>query len=183
MTDNPINSVNTIELIPLNFMDGFTRQEAIALTQTTSSRLAYLDRTGIVVPEKYGNHKKPTVIYSWEQILEIRAINDLRQQTSLQMVRKIVEFLDKHGLDPSLRDKHLVVANDEVFLVLPDWSDMPQVMKVAGRSNQGIGQMVLVVLPPLSDVIRDVWQAAQESDVVDFASFKRRAKASPAQAS
>jgi hypothetical protein len=26
-------------------MDGFTRQETLALTQTTSSRLAYLDRT------------------------------------------------------------------------------------------------------------------------------------------
>ena len=56
-------------------MEGFTRQETLALTKTTSSRLAYLDRTEVVIPEKYGNSKKPTVIYSWNQVLEIRAIN------------------------------------------------------------------------------------------------------------
>ncbi|HEY9888042.1 MAG TPA: hypothetical protein V6D02_06550, partial [Candidatus Obscuribacterales bacterium] len=87
-------------------MEGFTRQETLALTQTTSSRLAYLDRTQVVVPEKYGNPKKPTVIYSWEQVLEIRAIASLRKQISLQMVRKLVNFLDEHGLDPTLHDKH-----------------------------------------------------------------------------
>lgn len=112
-------------------MDGFTRQEALALTQTTSSRLAYLDRTSVVVPQKFGNSKKPTVIYTWEQLLEIRAIADLRKQISLQMVRKLVSFLDENGLDPTLHDKPLVATPNEVFLVLPDWSDMPQVMKVA----------------------------------------------------
>lgn len=166
-----------------SLMDGFTRQEAIALTQTTSSRLAYLDRTGIVVPQKFGNPKKPTVIYTWEQVLEVRAIHDLRQQTSLQMVRKIVEFLDEHGLDPKLHDKHLVVAHDEVFLVMPDWSDLPQVMKVGDRNNQGVGQMVMLVLPPLTHIIDDVWAAAQASDVVNFDSFKQRAKAQPRRAS
>ena len=45
-------------------MEGFTRQEAIALTRTTSSRLAYLDRVKVVVPQKFGNSKKPVVIYS-----------------------------------------------------------------------------------------------------------------------
>lgn len=155
----------------------------MALTQTTSSRLAYLDRTRVVAPQKYGNPKKPTVIYSWEQVLEVRAISDLRHKTSLQMVRKIVKFLDANGLDPKLRDKHLVVANDEVYLVMPDWSNMPTVMKVADRENRGLGQLVLLVLPPLSNVIKEVWEAAKQSEIIDFESFKRRAKAMPSEAS
>jgi DNA-binding transcriptional MerR regulator len=160
----------------LNFMDGFTRQETIALTKTTSSRLAYLDRTGVIEPEKYGNSKKPTVIYSWEQVLEIKAINDLRQKVSLQTVRKIVEYFDKNGFDTSFRDKHLVVVNDEVVWIMPDWSDMPRVMKVADKKNKNLGQYVLVVLPQISDVIKEIWKTAQKSKVINFESFKQRAK-------
>jgi hypothetical protein len=163
-------------------MEGFTRQETIALTKTTSSRLAYLDRTEVVVPEKYGNSKKPTVIYSWEQVLEIRAINDLRQKISLQTVRKIVGFLDERGFDTSFRDKHIVVVNDEVLWVMSDWSDMPHVMKVADKKNKGLGQFVLIVLPLISDVIKAVWETAKKSKVIDFDSFKRRAKAEPKKA-
>jgi len=163
-------------------MEGFTRQETLALTQTTSSRLAYLDRTNVIVPEKYGNPRKPTVIYSWEQVLEIRTIANLRKQISLQMVRKLVKFLDEHGLDTTLHDKHLVATPKEVFLVSPDWADMPHIMKVADRDGDGLGQLVLLVLPPLKDVIQDIWQAAEASKIVDFESFKQRAKTTPAQA-
>lgn len=163
-------------------MDGFTRQETLALTQTTSSRLAYLDRTNVVVPQKYGNPKKPTVIYTWEQLLEIRTIANLRKQISLQMVRKLVKFLDEHGLDTTLHDKPLVATPNEVFLVMPDWSDMPQVMKVADRTGEGMGQLVLLVLPPLNTVIGEIWDAARQSNVITFESFKQRAKAMPAQA-
>jgi hypothetical protein len=164
-------------------MDGFTRQETLALTQTTSSRLAYLDRTRVIVPQKYGNPKKPTVIYSWEQMLEIRAIANLRKQISLQMVRKLVKFLDQHGLDTTLHNKHLVATSDEVFLVSSDFSEMPQIMKVADRQGEGLGQLVLLVLPPLNTVIHDIWHAAEQSQMIDFESFKRRAKTTPAQAS
>lgn len=163
-------------------MEGFTRQETLALTQTTSSRLAYLDRTGIIVPQKYGNPKKPTVIYSWEQVLEVRTIAHLRKQISLQMVRQLVIYLDQHGLDTTLHDKHLVTTANEVFWVSPDWSDMPQIMKVADREGDGLGQLVLLVLPPLNTVIQEIWQAAETSNVVDFDSFKQRAKTIPAQA-
>jgi hypothetical protein len=137
----------------------------------------------VIVPQKYGNPKKPTVIYSWEQVLEIRAIANLRKQISLQMVRKLVAFLDEHGLDPTLHDKHLVTTPSEVFLVAPDWSDMPRVMKVADREGEGLGQLMLMVLPPLNTVIQDIWSAAETSQIIDFESFKQRAKTTPAQAS
>lgn len=160
-------------------MEGFTRTETLALTGTTSNRLSYLDRTDVVVPQKYGNPKKPTVIYTWEQVLEIRAISHLRQKISLQTVRKIIQFLQKSGFDDCLRDKHLVVVNEEVYWVMGDWSDMPQVMKVADKKNKYKGQFVLIIIPQLACVIQDVWKEAKKSNIVDFESFKQRAKAKP----
>ncbi len=160
-------------------MEGFTRQETLALTKTTSNRLSYLDRTGVVVPEKYGNPKKPTVIYTWEQVLEIRAISHLRQKISLQTVRKIIQFLTESGFEDCLRDKHLVVVNDEVYWVMGDWSDMPQVMKVADKHNKYKGQFVLIIIPQLDAVIQDIWKEAKKSGIVDFDSFQQRAKAKP----
>lgn len=160
-------------------MDGFTRQETIALTKTTSSRLAYLDRVGIVEPEKYGNTKKPTVIYSWAQVLEIRAINNLREKVSLQTIKEMIQYIHKNSFEPSLRDKRLVAINGEILWLLPDWSDMPRVMTLASKKSKGLGQFVLVVLPAIEDLIKAVWETAEKSKVIDFESFKRRAKEKP----
>lgn len=163
-------------------MDGFTRQETIALTKTTSSRLAYLDRVGLVEPEKYGNTKKPTVIYSWAQVLEIRAINNLREKVSLKTIKEMIQYLNKNRFEPSLRDKHLVAINGEIYWLMPDWSDMPRVMTVASKKSKDLGQLVLVVLPAIEDLIKAVWETAQKSEVIDFESFKRRAKDKPSEA-
>ncbi|NER81701.1 MAG: hypothetical protein F6K42_19495 [Leptolyngbya sp. SIO1D8] len=65
---------------------------------------------------------------------------------------------------------------------MSDWSDMPKIMKVADRNNEGVGQLVMLVLPPLNTVIQDIWDTAQTSNLVHFESFKQRAKATPAQA-
>lgn len=167
-------------------MIGFTRKEAMQLTGCTSSRLAYLEKVGLIVPYRYGTSGgRPTVIFSWEQLLEIRAIRNLRQEdVSLQTVRKIIEFLDKSGYDNSLRNKQLVVVGDEVFWIEQDWSDfgdnLPTALKVAGKKDKGVGQYVLLVIPPLIDLVNDIWEAAKDSKVIDFQSFKQRAKVVPA---
>jgi DNA-binding transcriptional MerR regulator len=165
----------------MSVIEGFTRRETLELTGTTSNRLQYLERSGLVIPKRIGKSRKPTVIYSWEQVLEIRAIKHLRQEISLQTVRKIINFLDKSGFDDSLRDKQLIVIDDEVFWVQQDWNDfpekMPSTLKVAGNKGQDVGQYVLLVIPPLSEIVNEVWEAAEKSQVVDFESFKQRAKA------
>jgi DNA-binding transcriptional MerR regulator len=167
-------------------MIGFTRKETMQLTGCTSSRLAYLEKVGLIVPYRYGaSSGRPIVVFSWEQLLEIRAIRNLRQEEiSLQTVRKIIEFLDKSGYDNSLRNKQLVVVGDEVFWVEQDWSDfganMPTALKVADKKNKGVGQYVLLVIPPLIDLVNDIWEVAKDSKVIDFQSFQQRAKAVPA---
>lgn len=160
----------------MSLIDGFTRQETLALTGTTSNRLQYLERAELIRPKRIGTSKKPTVIYTWEQILEIRAIKNLRREVSLQTVRKIIDFLNKEGCDDSLRDKQLIIVNDEVFWVQNDWSDVPSVIKVASKKGKDIGQYVLFIIPTLIQVVKEVWEAAEKSRVIDFESFQQRAK-------
>lgn len=160
----------------MSLIQGFTRQETLALTGTTSNRLQYLERAGLVKPRRIGTSKKPTVIYTWEQILEIRAIRNLRQEVSLQTVIKIIDFLDKEGCDDSLRDKQLIVINDEVFWVRNDWLDVPSVIKVASKKGKDIGQYILFVIPTLIQVVQEVWEVAEKSNLIDFESFQKRAK-------
>ncbi|MBD1903754.1 hypothetical protein NDI44_26905 [Trichocoleus sp. DQ-A3] len=168
----------------MNQMSGFTRQETLHLAGCTSSRLAYLEKVSLVIPYRFGNNGRPTVVFSWEQLLEIRAIKNLRKDVSLQTVRKIIKFLDESGYDNSLSNKQLVVVCDEVFWIKPDWSDfsenMPTTVKVADKDNKEVGQYLLLVIPPLTDIVNDIWEAARRSEVVDFKSFEQRAKALPA---
>lgn len=167
----------------MSIIDGFTRQETIALAETTSNRLQYLEKKGLVIPHRIGKSSKPTVIYTWEQILEIRAISHLRQKqkVSLQTIRKIVKFLDESGFDDSLRNKKLVAIADSVFWVRSDWGDFPEklpsALKVAGNEGKDVGQYILLVVPTLSEIVNDIWKAAERSQIIDFESFKERAKA------
>ncbi|MEH2387301.1 MAG: MerR family transcriptional regulator [Nostoc sp.] len=168
----------------MNQMSGFTRQETMHLAGCTSSRLAYLEKVGLVIPYRFGINARPTVIFSWEQLLEIRAIRNLRKNISLQTVRKIIKFLDDSGYDNGLRDKQLVVIGEEVFWVKQDWSDfgenLPTAVKVADKSNKQVGQYVLLVIPSLIDIVNEIWEAARQSKVIDFKSFEQRAKVLPA---
>ena len=152
----------------------FTRQEVLALTKTSAWRLGYLAQTGIVVPTP-PDANSGQLAYTWEQVVEIRAINALRRNLSLQTIRKIVDFLRSSGFDAQLKDKHLVVLNDdagdEVGWIMPDWSEMPQVMKVTGKN---VGQFVMVAIPPLCHLIDDLWQTARISNVIELESFRQR---------
>ena len=82
-----------------------------------------------------------------------------------------------------MRDKQLVVVSEEVFWVKQDWSDfgenLPTAVKVAGKNNKQVGQYVLIVIPPLIDIVNEIWEAAKRSKVVNFNSFEKRAKALP----
>jgi DNA-binding transcriptional MerR regulator len=162
-------------------IEGFTRVETLALTETTSNRLQYLERAELIIPQRIGKSRKPTVLYTWEQVLEIRSIKHLRREISLQTVRRVVTFLNESGFDDTLRDKKLVVIDAEVFWIRQDWQDfsekMPLAVKVAGTGEKGIGQYSLLVIPALNEIVNEIWNAAKKSKVVDFESFRQRAKA------
>jgi len=155
-------------------MQHFTRRETVILTRTSSARLAYLARTGIVVPIAGTGKDVKQVYYTWKQILELRAIRHLRRQVSLQMIRKILAFLEGAGCDRLLHDKHLIIEDGAVNWVQPQANQEPQVVQVAAKANRHVGQLKLTTLPSLMNFADEVWETARCSKVIDFESFRQR---------
>lgn len=98
------------------------------------------------------------------------------------MIRRVIDFFEKCQFDKSLRDKQIVVVDDEVFWVERNWSDFGKqisVLKVADQHRKGIGQYTLIVIPALWDVVEEIWNVAEESTVINMEYFRRRAKDEP----
>jgi DNA-binding transcriptional MerR regulator len=146
-------------------VSGFTRQETLALTRIGSGRLSYLDRTGLVLPTKFGNSKHPKVVYSWQQVLEIKTIERLREKLSLQEIRKVLEFLKVKEHKPSFFAHSLVFVNSKLYLI-EDLKDFSLTVLEASGSNQG--QVIIHEVGPVGDVITELWKEAQKHHVLDF---------------
>jgi DNA-binding transcriptional MerR regulator len=155
-------------------MQHFTRRETVILTRTSSARLTYLAKTGIVVPIAGADNTAQKAYYTWEQILELRAIRHLRRQVSLQMIRKVLAFLEGTG-GGALHDKHLVIEDGVIHWVRSRGNTAPQVVQVAARADRHVGQLNLVTLPSLMNFADDVWETARSAKVIDFESFRQRA--------
>lgn len=156
-----------------------TRKEAMELTGATSNQLQYFERVNLIKPTRIlkERRKRPDVYYSWTQLLEIKAICKLRQETSLQTIRKILDFLEEYQINKSLRDKQIVVIDGEAFWVKLDWSDFGRqisALKVADKHNKGVGQYTLIVVPAFKDLEQEIWETAKQSKTIDIKSFTKR---------
>lgn len=164
----------------MTIIDKFTRKEVMELAGATSNQLQYLERSGLIVPTRiWEGKKKPEVYYNWEQVLEIRAIRSLRSTTSLQVIRKILEFFERYEIDKNLRSKQIVVINEEVFWVKSDWSDLGRqisALKVADKQGKGIGQYTMLIVPAFKDIVDEVWDIAEKSNIINLEDFKKKAK-------
>ena len=146
-------------------LHGFTRQETIVLTGISSSRLSYLDRTSLVTPRKIGNKKHPKVIYSWEQVLEIKTIERLRENLSLQEIRKVLSFLRERDYKTSFFQHSLVFVNSQLYLVEDAQEFGLTVLEASGKNK---GQVVIHEVGAVGDIITELWEEAQKHQVLDF---------------
>lgn len=146
-------------------INGFTRQETIALTGITSSRLSYLDRSNLVVPQKIGNRKHPKVVYTWKQVLEIKTIQRLRENLSLQEIRKVLHFLRERDYKTTFFEHSLVFVNSQLYLVENLQNFGLTVLEASGKNK---GQVIIREVGAVGDVISELWQEAQRHQVLDF---------------
>ncbi len=146
-------------------LHGFTRQETIALTGISSSRLSYLDRTSLVVPQKIGNRKHPKVIYSWKKVLEIKTIERLRENLSLQEIRKVLSFLRERDYKTTFFEHSLVFVNSQLYLVEDLQNFGLTVLEASGKNK---GQVIIREVGAVGDVISELWKEAQRHQVLDF---------------
>jgi DNA-binding transcriptional MerR regulator len=153
-----------------NVVTGFTRQEVADLCQINPSRLSYLDRAGVLSPQKFGNPKRPICVYSWTQLLELKAIFKLREEVSLQTIRQLVDFLESVGASKTLQDKEIIICGEEIYWHTEE--NLQKVLiqiksKIAHRHKFSPGQhaiMELVIIPDLNTLKGEIIEIGQKSD-------------------
>lgn len=146
-------------------LGGFTRQEVMRMTGAKPGNLSYLDRTKLVEPCKEGNPKRPTsVVYTVEQVLQIKIIERLRERLSLQEIRRVLKFLADRGYKPSLFNCNLFMIGNQVYLVENDCDLGIQVREASGKNK---GQIVIHDIGPIGDVIAELRKEGSEG-VIDF---------------
>jgi len=155
-------------------MEWFTRRHAVVLARSSPSRLKYLEKTGIVVPRRVRSDARAEVLYSWEQILEIRTIARLRQYLSFQTIRKIIQYFEDHGFDRSLRNKQLIIKNGTVTWVRADPSLSPAMVQLHGKRNSQVGQLVLPPLGLGEGQTQGGMQTSAVQNVISLQDFKQR---------
>ncbi len=140
-------------------MEGvFTRQQALDLTELSSGQLSRLDKSGIVKPTKLGgNGHRPTVLYSLNQILELRTIATLRKKLSMQEIKKVVEYLRKKNFEPTLLGKYLIFCNNKLYWFTADELG-EKVIELSGKNK---GQLVLKAVDPIGKAILNVQREAE----------------------
>lgn len=157
---------------------GFTRKEVMSLTGLKSGRLSYFDQTGLVQPEKIGGSKHPVVLYTWEQLLELRAIAKLRDKLSLQQIRQVIKFLRESGYEDGLYNKPLLFINSSLCLQTEkDELGNRLAMEVLGNHS---GQLVFDWIDPLGQLAEEIITEARSNPAIDFESFKKRTRSASA---
>lgn len=151
-------------------INGFTRKEVMTMTGVKPSNVNYFDSTGLVVPNRFGNPKRPLVVYSVEQVIQIKVIQRLREKLSLQEVRKILGFLAERNYTPSLFECQLVLFDGQLYMI----EDMEKFgLEVIEASRKNKGQVVIHEIGKIGDVLSELRSQAYESKVLDF---EKRAK-------
>jgi DNA-binding transcriptional MerR regulator len=153
---------------------GFTRKEVMALTGLKSGRLSYFDRTQLVQPEKIGDLKHPVVLYTWEQLLELRAIAKLGERLSLQQIRQVIKALQEQGHSKHLYDKPLLFINSSLCIETGRNELGERLLaEVLGKHS---GQLVFEWINPLRELIREMENEARSNPAIDFKKYQARAK-------
>ena len=154
-------------------ISGFTRKETMALTGVSSGKISYWDETKLVSPQKFGNPKKPEVIYSWQQVLKLKLINRLREKLSLQEIRKVLDFLDDRNYSPSIFECKIFMVNSEVYFIEDGEALMDVVTKASGKNR---GDVFLKELEPFKSILSSLREEAISNRVIDF---DKRIKGTP----
>lgn len=145
---------------------GFTRQETLRLTGITSNKLSYLERTGLVIPaSRTGHPKHPSVTYTFEQILQIKTIYRLREELSLQEIRKVLDYLERENYKPSLFEMGLLFFNSKLYWVKDENALHKKIIELTGKYR---GQIVMQKVDPIGDVFEELRQEAEKHHVWDF---------------
>jgi uncharacterized protein (DUF433 family) len=132
----------------------FSREQVRRLTGLTDKQLRYWDKTEFFSPqytdeERHGAYSR---IYSYRDVVGLRAIAEMRTQVSLQELRKVGEWLAHHYEDP-WSSLTFYVSGRSVFFDEPETGELVaggpgaqgamrvEMIRVANRVDAAIDQL------------------------------------------
>lgn len=139
---------------------GYTRQECIKFTGCSSSRLSYLERVGLIIPQRFGGNARPVVLFTLGQLVAVKVIKNLREEIPLAVVRAITEKLIDHDFGTG-ELKRLAVINESAVWVKDDLSDLGSHIKSFVKPN-GVTAMTVFVVPNLDEVAIDIMRLREK---------------------
>lgn len=136
----------------------FTETAATRLARVSKRQLRYWAETNLVRPSiasRIGPRTNPR-LYSFDDLLALLVVAQLREQFSLQHIRRVVKYLRVHGYERPLAELRFAIEADQIYFQHPDGS---------WESDRRPGQVVLshvIALEPLRQRIRDTATAPRE---------------------
>jgi len=143
----------------------FTINQTTALTGLDFNRLRYLQKSCVVVPYKLARegYSRKLSRYSWDQLLELRAIASLPKGTLLRTIRALQNFLEQHRGDSRLSRANILILGKDFYLAEPSELGL-MLIKCLGNSGQ-IGLNAILLPNPQSQIL-----ATPESKVLNLES-------------
>lgn len=148
----------------------WTKKEIGKITGLTKSQLDYLERLGWIQPIKIGSEKRPTVLYTWEMLVALQAYTELREECSLQTLRKAVDYLQLNDdVSKHIANKRLVALKNNIYWI----DDEPENCYRTLCTGKHIGQIEFNISG--NNLLTNIWNKGV-NNVVNFA---ERAKEKP----
>ena len=167
-TINPFKIYMSVKIMKI--YSEWTKKEVIELTGLSRGKLEYLDRVGLLKPIRYGSLEMPTMRYTWEHLIMLKAYSKIREKCSLQALREAFDFLKLENPMQHIADKRLIACSKKVYWINLDYKEF--VTLVSG-GNKGQGQFLFAIEG--DEILREIWDSG-ENKVLNFA---ERAKEKP----
>jgi DNA-binding transcriptional MerR regulator len=104
-------------------------------------------------------------VYSWQQVLEIKTIERLRERIPLQEIRKVLKFLNDRDHEPSFFSHNLVFVNEQLYLIEDLRAFGLTVLEASGDNK---GQVVIHEVGAIGDIMNELLREAEKHHVLDF---------------
>jgi len=165
-----------------NLISGFTTKEVVDLTKVNPNSLRYWLENKILEPQKIpvGKGTRNTYLYSFSQLVEVKAIMSLRKNVTVKTIRAVKNFITERFETSNISDKPIIVLNNgdksEVYLQ----GEERFLTQITGLNVGQITHMDLIFIPSINTHILEIVKTVKRNDSksVDLINFRARVKGS-----
>ncbi len=174
-------------------VQGFSRVQTVELTGVSIDRLNYLDKTEMITPYRYGSNKRPSLLYSWLQIIQLKLLEAIGKQVSteiaLSSINRIADVISDLSV---LKDKDMIVVNSQPYWVERGWSinqlinfiEQDRLNRLKESMTEQEFELLMYkestatryvnvgVTYSVKSCVKEIVEAAKNSENIDFKFFK-----------